>query len=147
MASNLKSLYKANLKKQSERCLSTKTGTQQDHCSNIYKVLICKKQKTLAYVDPFRRFSTHVWQNARTNIVSGAMVCDVQLGRWNLYTSLASPARMFQSTRMKNVIFHKNSLLAQKKVANIQFTMNINILLLQLDFSTIHYLYAPHHFC
>ena len=26
---------------------------------------------------PFRRFSTHVWQNARVNTVRRAMVCDV----------------------------------------------------------------------
>ena len=34
-----------------------------------------------------------------------------------------------------------------KKVINIQFTMNIDILLLHLDFSTIHCLYVPGHLC
>ena len=76
MASNLKPIQ-SKLKEAIRKMSSRKTGTQQDHCSNIYKVLIFEKQKTLAYADPFRRFSTHVWQNAHINIVSIAVVCDV----------------------------------------------------------------------
>ena len=43
------------------------------HCSLENEGILPEEQKA----GPFRRFSTHVWQNARANVVRCAMVCDV----------------------------------------------------------------------
>ena len=37
----------------------------------------CIQQKFVPLTGPFRRFSTHVWQNAHINTVRCTMVCDV----------------------------------------------------------------------
>ena len=64
-----------------------------------------------------------------------------------MYQFSVTRQHILEHLQKKNSLCHKNSLLAYKKVINTQFTMNIDILLLHLDFSTINCLYVPGHLC
>ena len=59
------------------------------------------------------------------------------LGPNGIYQFSITP-RMFQNTHMKNFIISQKFIISSEKSFNIQFTMNINILLLHLNFSTIY---------
>ena len=59
------------------------------------------------------------------------------LGRWSLCTSLMSSARIFYNTWMKNFIISQKYIISfEKSFINIQFTMNVDILLLASYIST-----------